>query len=280
MNQEKIDKFYGKHLGDASASWKNKQIEQGFFDFLWTTDTKQYESTGNTEYYMIGLVQSESQITLEKLIVIIDSNYYINFNPQGKNHIIYKSDYTHGYFYENKFYWMSCNTTDDFKCGYSLEEIYVTESQTVNVENIIHDKSPFDFLDNSPFVYYKIKSNEDNQIYYGIIDIISNRIIFNTNEILTEYKPFTNFSMLAFTSSGVYQICTFKEDNECVKNCSSGKTLILDPVNGNHCGTSQDCDNYLFVIKLFMLQIKIKNVDYVWIYIMEKMVMNINHINI
>lgn len=257
LNQEKIKKFYGLYL--KSNSWQSVKVDDGFYDFLWTyIPTNPYDDNRNTEYKMFGLVQYESQITLEKIYITIDTTYNIQINIAERNSIVYKSNYTHGYFYDNQFYWMSCNITDDFKCGYSTEKINISSKNDANVQNIIHDKSPFDFLDsfeiqklnmirNSPFVYYKIKSNDDNQIYYGIIDIISNRIIFNTNEILTEYKPFTNFSMLAFTTSGVYQICAFKEDDQCVKNCSSGKILILDTVNGNHCGTSQDCEYYLFI---------------------------------
>ena len=52
--------------------------------------------------------------------------------------------------------------------------------------------------------------------------------------------------MLAFTETNAYQIYAIKNGKECVANCNSEELLILDSVNGNHCGLQEDCKIILF----------------------------------
>ena len=64
-------------------------------------------------------------------------------------------------------------------------------------------------LKKNKFIYYKLK-NKNNDIYYhGIIDIELNKIIFNTNETITTFIPYSNMAMLAITPKTVYRICTY-----------------------------------------------------------------------
>lgn len=93
---------------------------------------------------------------------------------------------------------------------------------------------------NTRFVYYEIENDEnENEKYYGLIDIKLNQIIFNTNKTLKTFKPLNSNSMLAIIEKNAYQICAIKEGDKCVNNCFSGK-LFLDPINGNHCISKEE----------------------------------------
>ena len=51
-------------------------------------------------------------------------------------------------------------------------------------------------------------SNE--KYYYGIIDIKKNIVVFNTEEEILTYVPYSDISMLAIISSSAYEICVIK----------------------------------------------------------------------
>ena len=106
--------------------------------------------------------------------------------------------------------------------------------------------------------------------------------MFNTNEDISTYIPYSNDSILAISNDTVFQICSLKEGNQCVEECSSNN-VILDS-DGNRCGTSCDNDKYLLTpesicltncdtIQVYIFLIMIKNVDYV------KILIHLNLIN-
>ena len=72
--------------------------------------------------------------------------------------------------------------------------------------------------------------------------------MFNTDENIDEFIPFSNYSMLAITKESAYQICIIKDNNgECIEKCPEGNNLVLD-LNGNICkATSCDDNQYLII---------------------------------
>ena len=152
---------------------------------------------------------------------------------------------------------MSCNTISDFKSGYSTIPIDNVKDKDYQSGKVNNNDSPFRFLDadsftinnikmirNTKYIYYEIQKNS-NEIYYGIIDIELNKIIFNTNENLSQFKPYQSNGMFAFTDNTVYKVCAYKDGNNCLDTCSDN--YILDTENGNTCGT-QKCSHFLLYI--------------------------------
>ena len=258
LNQPQINRFYGIHIPEYNSNnWKNAEADDGLYDFIWTWEPNKYEDD-NYRYNMYGLVLLHSKIQLHSIQIEIDTDYNFHYSDKITKFLGQKKNFSHGYFNKNTslFYWISCNTIDDYISGYSTEPVDITKEH-VDYKTIENSTSPFNFAENmeiieinmirnSKYAYYEILNEENNQTYHGIIDIEENRIIFNTNETLKEFKPFINNSMLAYTEYGVYQICTIKENNICVEHCSIGK-LILDPENGNYCGEERECDNYTLI---------------------------------
>ena len=49
--------------------------------------------------------------------------------------------------------------------------------------------------------------------------------------------------------SAIYLICTFvlnEKGDDCIDQCPEGQSLILDPINHNHCGEENKYEKYLF----------------------------------
>ena len=153
---------------------------------------------------------------------------------------------------------MTYNNISDFLSGYSL----ITTSDYNEIGNVtfhINEESPFEFFEEleiremnfllyNKYIYYIIYNNQTNITYHGIFDVTLNKIMFNTNEDIDVFIPYSNNSMLAITKQTAYRICPIQDSNgECIEDCLSGN-LILD-VDGNKCGTSCDSGKYLLIPK-------------------------------
>ena len=85
---------------------------------------------------------------------------------------------------------------------------------------------------------------KNGTIYYGIFDIVLNKIIFNTKEKINTFIPHTDGAMLALTSTTAYKICAYKNGNDCTDTCSNSEYLL--DIEGNTCGSSCPNGKYLF----------------------------------
>ena len=123
---------------------------------------------------------------------------------------------------------LNLTNISDFSCGYydSTDSIdYLRVGQySVNIST----ESPLEFLDdveiqeikfikNYKYAYYKIYNPTKGKTYYGIIDIKQNLVVFNTEEELLNFVPYTEISMLAITANASYEVCIIKEDNKCIQ---------------------------------------------------------------
>ena len=76
--------------------------------------------------------------------------------------------------------------------------------------------------------------------------------MFNTNETINEFIPYSSNSMLAITSESAYRICIIKFRNaddsyDCVDECTSPNRIIRDS-EGNICGQGcNDPNKYLLI---------------------------------
>ena len=84
-------------------------------------------------------------------------------------------------------------------------------------------------------------------MYHGVLDITLNKVIFNTNENIDIFIPYSSNSMLAITKESAYRICLIKDSNgNCIDECSQSDNIIHD-VEGNKCGISCDAGKYLII---------------------------------
>ena len=150
------------------------------------------------------------------------------------------------------FYWINYNTENisDFESGYSLNENI--NNNIYNFDIKYHHKSPFEFVDNvkiekikfiygNKYVYYKLHNNDKNIDYHGILDVVLNKIIFNTDEDILEFEPYSNNSMLAITKNSIYKICAIRNDDDtCIETCSNSVD-VFDSSKYNRCGDENTC---------------------------------------
>ena len=171
------------------------------------------------------------------------------------------------------FYWINYNNNNvyDFEMGghFDYQQITTENFKSIKIEKFTN--SPFVFFEKmtivdlkfifaKQFAYYKLKEVQD-KYYYGIIDVPKNRVIFHTDEEITQFIPYSDIAMLAITKNSAYKICVSRNEDDC-EVCNNNK-FMLDSSKYNFCGNncnakyiliphnicSDTCDERVFSIK-------------------------------
>ena len=146
--------------------------------------------------------------------------------------------YTEGYFSNDTahFYFFTYNNASDFTSGYSTNTSIYPQLYNINcIKYKINETSPFKFLDEveieemkflfyTNFAYYRILNKKTNKKYHGILDVTKNQIMFNTDEDIDTFIPYSNNAMLIITPEKAYKICIIYEnskDGQCLSECAS-----------------------------------------------------------
>ena len=258
MNGKNVNVYL---TNDKNIDWSNvasieKDNIKETYDFL-LKNFYEYDT-----YQMVALVDEDNSLKLE---------YYAFTLKEGTQHpisyeekkIIDKKNFIQAYFKNDNqtkkyFYYFTYNDISDFTSGYSNSSIDEGNNYYYEVKNLkfeINEYPHLEFLYNmtieemnfllyNKFLYYKLKSKENGEIYYGIFDIALNKIIFNTKEKIIEFIPFSEMAILATTKDKAYKICAYKDSNgNCIDNCANGYLLDVD---GNTCGSSCPQDKLTF----------------------------------
>ena len=230
-------------------AWKEIEFNEGLYDFKWVTDPV------NNEYPMKAIVLKDNMITLKGRTFQINGNENkIEFYDKQEKQFIKILSHSNSYYnlYNNNFYFMTYDSTDNFVSGFYNETETIDYDNIENIEPIISNSSPLEFFNeveiiylkfikNTKYTYYKIKDNTKNVIYHGIIDLLLNKVIFNTDEEINEFKPYSNNSMLAITNNSAYKICAIQQNGICIDECSNSFS-IFDTSKPNQCGQEINCD--------------------------------------
>ena len=240
-------------------------------DFRWST------SQTNKVYRMFAITANQSGTFIEQLdftipdpseqnatITNTGSNYLFNFTKS--NIIGFLNDIASN----SKFYYISYNNdSTNILSGYTND---IGEIKNYNKFDVIHNKeSPLEFLDKvkleeinfipyTKYAYYKLYNQNISKYYYGIIDIELNQVIYNTDEQITKFIPYENFSMLVITPNSAYQICAIFNENQCVNSCPS--SIYYNIVDKNICTDSYKCPNYKLIPNNICINICDKNIFY------------------
>ena len=214
----------------------------------------------NEEYYMLSLNHQTSNIYLSNVKATLrkrkDDKYAYDqaFSQVGNFYIDEARTYVKAYFKVsesdnfNDFYYISYGDLDNFYSGFSTFAPSFGDLTGVNVNK---SKATFEFFEDveieemnfmlyNRYVYYKMKLKSNSQIvYHGIYDTKINNVIFNTEETLKYFFPYSDREMIAVTDTAAYKICAMKgTDGTCVDYC---EVFHLLDTQGNKCSSSDSC---------------------------------------
>ena len=250
LGNKNINFFYsesGGSINNASGYFGSE-----IYDFILEDGSKEH----NYEYSSSLIYAKNNYIILKSAGFIMNTGENkVNKADYSQTNLTPVKKYSQAYFTSDyNFHYFTYNDVSDFVGGYSTTGVNVNgnnykDISTVEIKN--HILSPIEFLDEvsinkinfipgTQFAYYEIKDLNNNKIYHGFMDIKQNRVLFNTDENITTFVPYSTTEMLAITPNSAYKICIIKNGTSCLETCSSGN-LILD-IGGNKCKTNSECD--------------------------------------
>ena len=243
-NEKAKDRSEFYYTYDDYIYWRSISFWKLIYDF-------KISNVGEEDKYpmIVFLRSSEGNNTL----YIERDDFYIYYKSADfvtNKTIINNLSNTKGYFKNNstKFYFITYDDVNHFFSGYTNSS-FDDNFDITNVSFIMNTNSPFEFEEelvfeninftfNNKFIYYKLKNKDNNNTYHGIIDIELNKIIFNTNEEIKSFIPYSDKAMLAITSNTAYRICAYNNGNECIDYCPEGYIITT---SGNICRNSSFC---------------------------------------
>ena len=249
---QKSKNFFYAYIKGNNVNWGEiETFTDEFYDYKIGNIT-----IANGVYPMIHALKFKDNLSFIRYDIPIKQGQVGEFSQEKKTFIIKNLKTTKGFFKNNstKFYFITYNDTKNFISGYT-NTTFDDNFDLNNVSFIINTSSPFEFDDSieiveinfilrNKFIYYKLKQNDI--FYHGIIDIELNKIIFNTNEMILSFIPYSDKAMLAITPKTAYRICTYNDGNHCVDYCPEG--YILD-TSGNRCkNISNDCSPKQYIL--------------------------------
>lgn len=210
---------------------------------------------------MFGIILKGNIIYLEDIrFTLKASEDYELEDINGIELGVLKTNLT-AYFNEsNKIYdfsWINYNifNISDYQSGYHYKGEEATYDKISQFDFHYYNISPFEFFDdvkiikikliNDKIAYYILYNNEKKEFYYGIIDVLKNKVIFNTNEEIIEYKPYTKYEMLAITNKSIYKICVIKNGENCLLECKNDNSLTYNAMDSNNCNSKCESNLYL-----------------------------------
>ena len=219
------------------------------FDELYSYKLPEYEDKGqNYEYKFPSLRKAGKNLIISGFCLIMNSNSNenaVNGNQiHGSTTIITAKSETRGTIDSSYyFYYFTYNNVTDFSSGFSNNCLDLSRSSYANSFSITNnrDSSPLSFVDNveikemnfipgTKYIYYKLYNNDKDTTYCGLIDVKTNRVLYNIEADIILFTPDYNNHMLAMTSTTLYRICVYKDGDSCSDTeCSN---LLLDP-DGN-----------------------------------------------
>ena len=112
--------------------------------------------------------------------------------------------------------------------------------------------SPFEFMDevdineiifinNYKYACYNISNPTNWNIYYSVIDIQTNKVVFNTDKEILSFISYSIRFMLAFTSDDVYEVSIIKKIILVLIHMVVHILIIICVLNGNQYGL---CSNF------------------------------------
>ena len=224
--------------------WIKINIDFKLNDLLWN----RLKMSDDYNYLLPGLTISEdNNLALSKLYILLDFSIGIEIDSY-KNFSKGLETSTLLYFDENNSFYFLSYDSDKILSGYYNNSEQITIDNIENIEPIINshfnlEPNKIQYINNikrKRYAFYQL--NYNNIFYYGIFDILSNQILFNTKEEIKKYIPFSNYSMLAITENSAYEICAISVDGKCIEKCDNDE-IIINTEGKNYC----KCPNFYFI---------------------------------
>ena len=243
--------YFMKNSGITKVSWITN-----LYDFRLQNETRNH----NEKNKFARLILENDKLKLYYNGLIMNTKpeeNFVNMEEVGDKDITDAKTYIQAYFnHLYYFYFFTYNTIYDFTSGGSDIHVKMDNDDTFKINNIgfyVNSRSPLSFVDNieineikfindTSYVYYNFNNTNTGKKLVGIIDVATNRVIYNLQDDVKAFIPISTSEMLLITQTSAYKVCIIKNTNGGTESCSNtctGNNLLLDP-DQNKCQTNCD----------------------------------------
>ena len=232
-----------------------------FHDELYDVKIKDFSVSDNSEYPIVFLAKDGDWLKLvgaKQTLKNFNGENIDRANCETRSLDFQLKEHTMAYFNDNNdIFYLLTYSSDSYSFCYSTTETINNYHEKNDINAVAVQKKQnqkFDFVDNVEIlemkfigktqkVYYSIKNTVTGAVYHGVMDLINQKILFNIDQAIVKFEPYSDYEMLVITSNSANKICLYKSGSSCVTSCPSGTSLVLD-VNGNECKSSTTCQGY------------------------------------
>ena len=234
--------------------WEKHEMHDGYLDIIWPNN-----SNIKSRFYLFSIITTINSINLGIIEVNVNDKS-VSMSMIELRDFKERLNKSYAYFDEQNYFYLITHNETHFYSGYSKTPIdkNLEGKQAFKIEIELNSNSPFEYFGIVKINYVKLirytkyafyEINIKDKIYHGIIDVKLNKILFNSDENIKDFKPYSKNALLVVTNKSAYKLCTFalnEKGDDCIDQCPEGQSLILDPINNNHCGEENKCEKYLF----------------------------------
>ena len=109
-----------------------------------------------------------------------------------------------------------------------------TYSSTFPLSDKLGKIEDIQFINDSPLYFYNI-TDKNNNIIWGIIDITTNQVLFNSNEPIKSMSSLAGNSIKVTTDNGSFEICPYMYSNGLCTECKANEVLFINSFGNNIC---------------------------------------------
>ena len=253
------NQVYDLLLNKSYIWYQHLQLHREIYDFKLVN---MVNNVAKESYPMCALIKWDNKIQFLGTAYKISNKNDVGRATDINQTLIEAKTYSKGCFKNNTndFFYITYNDISDFSSGYSTKTVSGEAYYDNNVEVANNYSSPFEFVDEvviedidflllSKYVYYTLSNEITGKTYHGVFDVTTHQIVFNTDEDIDVFIPYSEYSMLAITKETAYEVCFIKDElnNKCISECSASTKLVLD-VDGNKCKENSCEENQYLII--------------------------------
>ena len=201
------------------------------------------------EFNLHTITKTYSHMIYMKLIFYFEEGNIYPSCPSGQSTVIYSETQSQAFFDEyndTRIFFYSYTDISQFFCGNAILNHGLLDKEYANPFNIINEEIRSEYeikniniIQGTKYAYYTIKNNISDIYYYGIVDLLQMKILYNIEKEMTSFIPYSKSEMLAITQNSVYKICIIKKDNICLESCDLDE--FITNTEGNKC--YHHCEN-------------------------------------
>ena len=212
LGNSSIDFYFTNNSFSEIKKTDNSQLSDFHVDIFDIYDIELENDCNEkpNEFNLHTITKTYSHMIYMKLIFYFEEGNIYPSCPSGQSTVIYSETQSQAFFDEyndTRIFFYSYTDISQFFCGNAILNHGLLDKEYANPFNIINEEIRSEYeikniniIQGTKYAYYTIKNNISDIYYYGIVDLLQMKILYNIEKEMTSFIPYSKSEMLAITS--------------------------------------------------------------------------------